>query len=304
MAAISQTYSFTGPFVKQNQPFTGRTKVTYYADQNAVWNNVNPSDQPDFLAAGYTAVSTGGQLNNLAATSNPLITSDKNSGYGVGSTWLNTSTGQLFICSDATVGAAQWTNLRAGDVPLVAARFYGIPMGSTQAAVLTVSGTLYAYPVFIPNKIALQTLNISVTTGQTGGKVRAALFYDNAGYPGAIVAGTDSGDLAATSTAVGTSGTLNVTLSPGVYWVGIIATASSTMPSVIGATAVYPNSLVAQLGFDTAAHALATSGEASTGIALTGQTYPATNMATSFPTFPASAALTLNATTPIAALGF
>jgi hypothetical protein len=96
---------------------------------------------------------------------------------------------------------------------------------------------------------------------------------------------------------------LSAALKPGWYWFVSIATASSTYPSVIGTTATYANFLNAILGCDTAAHALATSGQAATGLLKTGQTYPVTDMTTSFPTFPASAALILNATTPIASLG-
>lgn len=189
-------------------------------------------------------------------------------------------------------------------LPKTTGRFYGVPTGSTQAAVLTVAGTLYAYPVYISSTSTLTNMNVSVTTGQTGGKVRAALFSDSSGYPGAIVAGTDTGDLDGTATAVVTKSSLTASLAAGWYWVGVIAAATSTMPSVIGATAIYGCNLNSVLGSDTAAHALATSGQATTGIAKTGQTYPVTDMATSFPTFPASAALTINATTPIVALGF
>ncbi len=188
-------------------------------------------------------------------------------------------------------------------LPMVTGRFYGTPRGSTQAAVLTVLGTLYAYPVFIPNAVTLSTINVSVTTGQTGGKVRGALFYDVNGYPGAIVPGTDTGDLDGTGTAVVTKSALAKALNPGWYWYGTIATASSTMPSVIGATAVYPNELNSIVGSDTAAHALAASAQATTGIAKTGQTYPTVDMTTSFPVFPTAGALALNATTPIASFG-
>ena len=188
-------------------------------------------------------------------------------------------------------------------LPMVTGRFYGIPAGSTQAAVLTVLGTLTAYPVYIPNTVTLATMSIGSTTGQTGGKVRSALFYDSAGYPGAIVAGTDSGDLAATATAVATKSGLTAVLAAGWYWVGYIATASSTMPSVTGSTAIYASSLNSVIGSDTAAHALTVSAQAASGIAITGQTYPVTDMTTSFPTFPASAAVTLNATTPVVVLG-
>lgn len=187
---------------------------------------------------------------------------------------------------------------------LVTGRFYGVPRGCTPASVLTVLGTLYAYPVLIPNACTLASLNMSSITGQTGGKMRCALFYDNgAGYPGAIVAGTDSLDLAATATAVATKGSLAVALEPGIYWVASIFTASSTMPSVAGTGVAYAHELNSLLGSDTAAHALATSAQATSGIAVTSQTYPATSMTVSFPTFPVGATPTLNAATPIVAIG-
>lgn len=230
------------------------------------------------------------------AQSGNSYTSDS---YGVISGVLPGDVTDLENAGCLSLGVSQVLGL-----PWVSGRFYGLQPGNTQAAVLTVLGTLYAIPIFIPNAITLATLNVSVTTGQTGGKARGALFYDNgAGYPGAIVPGSDTGDLDGTGTAVVTKSGLALHLPAGWYWYGSIYTASSTMPSVIGGTAVYPNLDNALLGCDTAAHALATSGQAVTGIAKTGQTYPAVDMATSFPTFPASAALTINATTPIAALG-
>lgn len=188
-------------------------------------------------------------------------------------------------------------------LPWVTGRFYGVPRGSTQAAVLTVLGTIYAYPIFISGKVTVASLNVNVTTGTTGGKARGALFYDVDGYPGAIVPGTDTGDLDASSTALVSKTGLTAVLDSGWYWYGSIYTASSTMPQVSGSTAIYASTLNAMLGSDTAAHALTASGEAGTGIAKTGQTYPATDMTTSFPVFPTGAALTLNATTPIVAVG-
>jgi len=51
---------------------------------------------------------------NLSATTNPTVNDDSDDGYEVGSLWVNTSTGSVYICVDATVGAAVWTNLTAG----------------------------------------------------------------------------------------------------------------------------------------------------------------------------------------------
>ena len=60
--------------------------------------------------AGYLLPANGGVggLNNTTATTNPLITSDVNSGYAPGSVWLNASTGRLYICVVNTANAAVW----------------------------------------------------------------------------------------------------------------------------------------------------------------------------------------------------
>jgi hypothetical protein len=208
--------------------------------------------------------------------------------------------------------------------PWVTGQFYGT-MGSTTEAVQTVTATLYATPVFIPNLVTVKSLNLSVTTGETGGAADIGIYADNgAGYPGTLV--YDSGALTTlTGTAVKTqtlsttaapaigvafneTTTLGVTTSggsplannqlvPGLYWFASIFTASSTFISVVGIDPVYTNFQNALLGQDTAAHALATSGEAATGISVAG-TYGALPL-----TFPASATLTLNAATPTFVLG-
>ena len=47
------------------------------------------------------------ELNN-STTSDPTVSDDSDDGYAVLSSWLNTSTGVKFVCTDATVGAAVW----------------------------------------------------------------------------------------------------------------------------------------------------------------------------------------------------
>lgn len=180
----------------------------------------------------------------------------------------------------------------------VTGRFYGLPIGATLASVLTVTGTLYAYPISIPNAVTVASLNLSVGTGQTGGAAHLGIYADNgAGYPGALVYDATVTGLTTTAVATNTPAANSVVLNPGVYWLASIFTATSTFPSVIGATAVYTGELSNSIGYDTAAHALATSGQAATGIqvAATYGALPAT--------FPTGATVTLNATTPVFSLG-
>ncbi len=46
--------------------------------------------------------------NNFAATANATVNDDSSSGYGVGSTWINTTDDNAYVCLDATAGAAVW----------------------------------------------------------------------------------------------------------------------------------------------------------------------------------------------------
>jgi hypothetical protein len=182
-------------------------------------------------------------------------------------------------------------------LPWAKGRFYGLPPGATLEPLLTVTGTLYAYPIYVPNPISVATLNLSVTTGQTGGAAHLGIYADNNGYPGALI--YDSGAVTGlTGTAVSTTTPATPpTLTPGWYWIASIFNASSTFISVEAVKTLYTGTISNELGYDTAAHALVASGEAVTGISVAA-TYGALPA-----TFPASATLTLNADTPAVSLG-
>lgn len=181
-------------------------------------------------------------------------------------------------------------------VPWVAGRFYGLPPSTTPVAVTPTGSTIYAYPLYIP-AVTIKTLNISVTTPQTGGNAHVGIYTDNgAGYPSALVYESGNfGVLTATAVVVATPAT-TLTLNSGLYWIATIWTATTTLASVIGITSAYTNPLMSQLGDDTAAHLLATSGQAPTGISVAGTygTLPST--------FTAGATLQINVST--AAVGF
>ena len=53
--------------------------------------------------------------NNYTATTDPTVNDDSDDGYIVGSTWFNTSSGDRFQCTNATVGAAVWVDISALD---------------------------------------------------------------------------------------------------------------------------------------------------------------------------------------------
>lgn len=181
-------------------------------------------------------------------------------------------------------------------VPWVSGRFYGAPPSTTPVGFLTVTGVQYAYPLYIP-ATTIRTINVGVTTGQTGGNAHYALYGDNgAGYPGSIV--YEFGAIGAlTSTSVVTVTATSLVINSGLYWVSSIFTATSTFPTVTAITSAYTNPLMSQLGDDTAAHALATSAFAPTGISV------AATYGTLASTFPTGATLTINTATPMAIFG-
>ena len=183
-------------------------------------------------------------------------------------------------------------------LPFVKGRFYGIPACATPAALLTVASVLYAYPVYIPQPTTIATLNLSVTTGQTGGAAHIGIYQDNGGYPGALIydSGSNTG-LTGTAVLTVTPTTGSVVLTPGWYWLATAFSASSTYISVAGSGTTYTQTISSMLGSDTAAHALATSAENATGIqvAFTYGALPAT--------FTTAATLTQGAATPLVALG-
>lgn len=199
---------------------------------------------------------------------------------------------------------SQISSMMGGNLPLVASRFYGLPSGSTPGTLLTVTGTLYAYPYYVSGPSIIKTLAIDTTTGQTGGGAFIGIYADNGvGYPGALVtnSGNSSALIATSGAAIQTyTPTTALTLQSGWYWLASIFTASGTFPTVADVSAIY-TPLNTQMGSDTALHLAATSGQAATGISVAA-TY-GTLTGVNAGVFPTGATLTLNAGTPLVILG-
>jgi len=294
------TYSINmlAPAATPNMSFTARSGNAYTSDASGVIKTVIGQDIIDLSGDNCISLGQAGFKSTFSNTVAPGVSNDNTQDFGVGSHWLNTTTGIEYVCVSAATGAAVWQSLGTTPTgnPWQVGNFYGIPLGVTPVSLLTITATLYAYPILIPNTVTVKSLNLSVITGQTGGAAHIGLYADNGnGYPGALI--QDSGALAATATAVVTKGSLTTAIPAGLYWGASIFTASSTMPSVAGSTVAYTNELTHQLGSDTAAHLLATSAETSNGLSVAG-TYGALPA-----TFTAAATLIQNAGVPLIAIG-
>jgi hypothetical protein len=68
---------------------------------------------------------TGANLLNkpgpFTSASDPTISSNKT----LGTEWLNSASGEMYICTDATAGANKWTNVGAGSGDVEPLTWYG-----------------------------------------------------------------------------------------------------------------------------------------------------------------------------------
>lgn len=48
---------------------------------------------------------------NLTAVAAPTVNDDTTAGYSIGSIWIDTATDTVYVCADATAGAAVWKDL-------------------------------------------------------------------------------------------------------------------------------------------------------------------------------------------------
>ena len=90
-------------------PIISRGGVAYTPDSRGLITVNNPSamDMVDLVNGGATPL---GQLayHNLVATTDPTAANDNTQDYAVGSFWVNTTNGRVWICQNAGTGVAAW----------------------------------------------------------------------------------------------------------------------------------------------------------------------------------------------------
>lgn len=159
--------------------------------------------------SGYLPAANGGSggLNNLTATTNPTITNDSGSGYAVGSVWVNTSTDEMFVCTDATAGAAIWQKavfIYSSAISPAATNTVDIGTSSLKFKDIYIDGTGYIDALSVSTT---SSFTGTVTTGsisQTSGTATFATVDVNSGSIDATTIGATTA-----STIVGTTITAN-----------------------------------------------------------------------------------------------
>ena len=104
------------------------------------------------------------------SASDPVVTT--NPSGGVGSLWANSTSGEMFVCTDATAGANIWTNVGGGSGDIQTYSFQGTTYG-------------YALGGYNPNSAAIDKIsftadvNVSETGSLTVARWAAAGFTDD-----------------------------------------------------------------------------------------------------------------------------
>lgn len=188
-------------------------------------------------------------LDNLSATTDPVVGSDSSAGYSIGSMWFNRTTDVVWIARDVSVGAAVWVNAATGFGPAggeSAAWITG--MHSTNGAQTVVANVHYATLFFLKQRTTFSRLGAYADTAS--GNIKAGFFTNKAGglCPDVYVAGSETviatASTSFSSTAIGTG---NITLDAGPWWFDFIATGT---PALRG-TGVIDPLVVSLLGADT-----------------------------------------------------
>ena len=125
-------------------------------------------------------------------TSDPALNTNPSS--GVGTTWVNKSTGKMFVCTDATAGKNIWANIGGGDISVHSPSFQGEIAGYAFCGWNgTMSGSGYNPVInrysFISSADATNHGNLSFGRYQTAGNASTTHGYASGGYgPGATPA--------------------------------------------------------------------------------------------------------------------
>jgi len=101
--------------------------LTRIQDQDDYSSLPDPTTDQQPATKKYVDDNAGsGTQNNFSATVQPTVTDDSDSGYSAGSLWSGTTLDGLYVCIDATVGAAVWRALAF--VPVPVAEFSATPL--------------------------------------------------------------------------------------------------------------------------------------------------------------------------------
>lgn len=186
--------------------------------------------------------------NRYAADMVPGTTDDSAAGFEVGSKWFNQSTGIEYICRDATAGVASWVRQDNSDFfGYISGNYYQGLNTLVSAGAAVVGGQIKFHPIVIKERVTISELAVRVTTAESGKAFQLAIYAADPATK--LPSGNGLG--ATASMSAGTTGAMsaaivggNLTLNPGLYWVGINGDTTTAIFQAFGSNSTFIAALI------------------------------------------------------------
>mgnify|MGYP001156465237 CR=1 FL=1 len=112
------------------------------------------------------------RLNNLTATVDPTVNDDSSAGYEPLSRWINTTTGEIWLCVSAAVGAANWQQAtltidELGSAAMAETSDFD-PAGAASGAVSAHENLINPHPQYTTESEAAAAAPVQSVQGETG----------------------------------------------------------------------------------------------------------------------------------------
>ena len=197
-------------------------------------------------------------VHNLSATTNPGVGDDSGDGYHAASMWFRTDTGALFVCLDASLGAAVWRAIGYGEASAYIANNWYLPEGvGPNGGAAPGLDTIRAYPIRVKQRVTISDLQGRLSSGNGAHNAQFAIYAHNptTGRPtGNALGKTGNLSLAATGNIAGTLDVAAVLL-PSRFVSGWLAVnTSNAAPNFVAVSSNAPTEFAAGIGTATAAN--------------------------------------------------
>jgi hypothetical protein len=203
--------------------------MTYFADYLNSLASTELAEVKAALEAKFPKVNV--------STAIPTAANDSSQGYSVNSKWLNTATGIEYICRDVSVGAARWVRQDNADFyGYVSGRYYHGMVSVVAAGAAVTANSIRMHPIIIKERVTISELGVRVTTAEAAKNFQLAIYASDPATKlptGNALSSTANISSAATGVMTAALGA-NVTLEPGMYWVGILGDIATAVFQAFG----------------------------------------------------------------------
>lgn len=178
-------------------------------------------------------------IDNLSATTDPGVGNDNTQSYHPGSKWLNLTLGRLWVCLDASTGAAVWRRLAVPSQKYLSGKYYAFPgmdMGQAAAASGNVN-RIVLLPFIADADVTMSGIMFRLSAGAAG-NIQPAIYASD---PSTLLwTGNPLAKPAASASTAGSNTNIDLVFSSNLaivdgklYWLAInIDNASATTPQL------------------------------------------------------------------------